>query len=373
MVSIGVLLLLMTMVGWIFATATRSSGVATANNEMMHLYRTAERQLRRDFEGLLDDAFIGTWYQLTAVPDPANPTTTKLVRTDRIVFFSAGDHKSVQNLYDPQTNRVVAANDPAAIPMPVSAPVARISYGHYLAADPAASPREPDSTRWILTRRAKLIGPDLVFSGDPQVPPAAKPANTIGYDLAEFETETNSMGYPLTIHDWRDPAQFTETSFFGAGGLMREIGYSSWIRRPEVYPAQPDPLKSGMHMFFLPGCAEFKVQRWLARDPLTNRMLDAGKARWWPEEDRDGDGKALIVSPVPNPSTDFGAADLREYFNYPWPPGPWLPNQVPNYGDWYYRGGRDEVPRAIKITIRLYDPNRRIADGQVFTMVFPIR
>ena len=102
MVAVAVLLVLMTMVGWIFATATHATSVATASNELMGSARAIQAQIDRDFQGLLKDRFIGIWYQLS--PDPTDPTwdggstPTKWLRTDRIVFSTAGDQSTIQQM-----------------------------------------------------------------------------------------------------------------------------------------------------------------------------------------------------------------------------------------------------------------------------------
>ncbi len=49
------------------------------------------------------------------------------------------------------------------------------------------------------------------------------------------------------------------------------------------------------------------------------------------------------------------------------------------HSPWYVDGGPDgrwlrysdqDLPKAIKVTVRLFDVNKRIADGQVITMTF---
>jgi len=101
--------------------------------------------------------------------------------------------------------------------------------------------------------------------------------------------------------------------------------------------------------------------------------------RWWPEEDPDGNG-----IPHETDSSDFpfvsslssNTINIREYFNGPQPASSGLGVNPPRYpttgAPWLYFSA-DDVPRAIKITIRLFDQNLRIADGQVFTMTFGLR
>jgi hypothetical protein len=177
--------------------------------------------------------------------------------------------------------------------------------------------------------------------------------------------------------------------FDGASAWMGEAqgpNYWSWMRRPRVDPTSN--YNSGTHMLFMPGCAEFKVQRWIERNPWTGAPLGVGGARWWPEEDVDGNGipNEANVNPMsPWDHSDFQAPyswpSICEYFNGPVPPAPaagWAamaPFTAPHYpsapaaGSWFCHG-EQEMPKAIKVTVRLYDPNKRIADGQVFTMTF---
>lgn len=383
MVSVGVLMLLLSMVGWIFSTATRSSLVATANNENMSTFRTAERQFRQDFEGLIRNAFVGVWYQLTDVPDPQNPVPTAIrrIRTDRLVFFTAGDHSSIEQMV-----RTPPPNGPQ---MPVRASVARVFYGHENNTGAAAEPQ-----RRILARRAKLQVADV----------ANLPATPANYALPSdgIDTSANRWDGQGDLYDnweyefadadqWQQVVYFPPQSYFRTEGgspalMVQDLSNApmSWIRRPLIRPSDNSAERAGMQMYFLPGCAEFKVQRWIEHDPLTGQMLPPGQARWFPEEDRDGNG-------LPNDnaaSSDFSRfsplmgndANIREYFNGP-PPEVDAARSGMNGLTRYYQGTdgnwvyypEEMVPKAIKITIRLYDPNNRITEGLPLTMVFTLR
>jgi prepilin-type N-terminal cleavage/methylation domain-containing protein len=408
MVSVAVLLILMMMVGWIFSTATRSSTAAMANNETMGNARAADDQFSRDFRGMLKDRFIGIWYQLT--PDPRYPGATppRYLRTDRIVFFTSGDHSTIRQL-DAQTP-----------PRPIRSSVARVFYGHE-----AHALAKSDVAQWIVARRAKLLasqnplsllptpppnrmvlpsppndGIDPSSSGDPWDAGKTPPGNDL-YDNWEYETIMDSSGAFCTLNDWHNASLFPIESFFLFApsqnppylGLMVQnttTALWSWIRRPAIRNSDdPAGRQGGMQMLFLPGCAEFKVQRWIERDPITGMPLAPGMSRWYPEEDPDGDGWANQIHATNTSNGDFvtlsaatgDATNVREYFNGPHPRTSTTvvpARQIPGGSTWYFPGmdgwwlyyPEQDVPKAIKITIRLFDANKRIADGQLITMTF---
>lgn len=371
MVSVAVLLVLMAMVGWIFSTATRSSGIATASNELNNAARAAETQFGRDFGGLIKNSFIGIWYQLSEDPRYAGQTPKRYLRTDRIVFFTAGDHSSIRQLMGPGDPKTWSAElltpptNPTDLTLyrPIRGSVARVFLGHSLASDAGGPTPETDPTKWILTRRSRVLAPEL------NVPAVTmNAADAIAADQYEFER--------ITLDEWRFALI---GDYFGANGV------DNWMRRPMVNTADG----TGAHMLFIPGCAEFKVQRWIERDPLTGEALGPdsanGMPRWWPEDDRDGDGLAnngtsdfFLANPMIN--TSGNTIGICEYFNAPLPQPPTPPVWLPGDGTPFYLSGtrrwycftKDDIPKAIKVTIRLFDANKRIPDGQIFTMTFGI-
>ncbi len=400
MVSVAVLLVLMTMVAWIFSTATRASSVATASNELNAFARAAENQFGRDLDGLLKDSFIGIWYQLTEDPRYAGASPKRYLRTDRIVFFTAGDHSSIKQLRDQRSVRDwpsgQALIDPPGAsgllnPGPIRGSVAKVFLGHSYATDQTDTANaNTDPRTWVLARRSQVVAPDLNIA-----PVRHVLNNVVTKSMEADQLEFELRGPDIWERLWLSPTTADDplADLFGTdglGGLMTEepeiyfdwldftgastgIRYWGAMRRPVV------DIKNniGMHMLFLPGCAEFKVQRWIERWPDSGQTIVPG--RWWPEEDGNGNG-------IPNEdgSCDFAASgyvltgntiNIREYFNGPFPPGgdpPRYPSDPTTGAPWLYFSA-DDVPRAIKITIRLFDQNQRIADGQVFTMTFGLR
>ncbi|MEP0841760.1 MAG: type II secretion system protein [Phycisphaerae bacterium] len=397
MVSVGVMLILMAMVAWIFRTATRASGAATGLNEIHGTLRTAQQTLESDFGGLLSDHFLAVWYQLTPVTDPVDPTRTRWVRADRMAFFTVGDHSSVRQLVD---NGLVSGTVSVVPPdrlleskrdfyQPLRSSIARVFLGHH--GDPLRSSPLPTGNlnQWILARRARLLDPVLAAALPSTYDPMSNDVYEYDrYGLAEWEGQLTGN---------------KAVNVFGNNGNGGWLGESPadprmWMRRPIVDPRLPDPdpanpsrPSNGMHMMFLPGCGEFKIQRWIERWPGDGTPLGPysphGMPRWWPEEDLDGDG-----NPQEAGLCDFldypGAGqlqsapltlDIREYFNGPLAP----PSTTGGVSTPYYPGGpaagkwfafsRNDVPKAIKITLRLYDQNARVPDGQVFTMTYTLR
>jgi len=406
MVSVAVLLVLMTMVAWIFSTATRASSVATASNELNAFARAAENQFGRDLDGLLKDSFIGIWYQLTEDPRYAGASPKRYLRTDRIVFFTAGDHSSIKQLRDQRSVRDwpsgQALIDPPGAsgllnPGPIRGSVAKVFLGHSYPTDQTDTANaNTDPRTWVLTRRSQVVTPDLDIA---PVRHVLNSVDSVQADQMEFELRGPDTWERL----WLSPTSGSPLAdLFGTDGnhgLMTEnpnpgtyffdwldftgastgIRYWGAMRRPVVNIKD----NIGMHMLFLPGCAEFKVQRWIERWPTNGAALGPnsryGMPRWWPEEDPDGNG-----IPHETDSSDFpfvsslssNTVNIREYFNGPQPASSGLgvtPRYPPGASQPWLYFSADDVPRAIKITIRLFDQNQRIADGQVFTMTFGLR
>jgi prepilin-type N-terminal cleavage/methylation domain-containing protein len=423
MVSVGVLLVLLMMVSMIFSTATQASSKATANNEICARLRTLERQLRNDFNGLQKDAFIGIWYQLTPYPDPDDPTTNEWVRTDRLVFFTAGDHSTINQVWDPATNSFNASGNQA---MPISSNMARVFYGYTADSVDPTSTRGKEAKR-LLARRVKLQTADFAPGTMADNPPnqfdngtgsvdddrdssnGFWDANDDLYDNWEYEYKS--------IEDWQNTTFYPVEEYFNdAGtpnppayfefGMMTEGSDVSWIARPVINPAE----QKGMHMYFLDGCAEFKVQRWIEHHPFTgfklpqsipdlsayNHPMNPGKliVGWWPQEDRNTNslpnediidsGFSLLVD---NPFATHVSGepwDICEYFYAPSPAGAvdgnafqiagenstWRYSSTTNPNHWLFY---DDAPKAIKITVRLFDPMKRMEKGQTYTMVFRLR
>ncbi|MGB4258569.1 MAG: prepilin-type N-terminal cleavage/methylation domain-containing protein [Phycisphaerae bacterium] len=409
MVSVAVLLVLMTMVAWIFSTATRASSVATASNELNAFARAAENQFGRDLDGLLKDSFIGIWYQLTEDPRYAGASPKRYLRTDRIVFFTAGDHSSIKQLRDQRSVRDwpsgQALIDPPGAsgllnPGPIRGSVAKVFLGHSYPTDQTDTANaNTDPRTWVLTRRSQVVTPDLDIVAVRHV---LNSVDSVQADQMEFELRGPDTWERL----WLSPTSDSPLAdlrpladLFGPDGnhgLMAEdpwtyfdwldftgastgIRYWGAMRRPVVNIKN----NIGMHMLFLPGCAEFKVQRWIERWPTNGAPLGPnspyGMPRWWPEEDPDGNG-----IPHETDSSDFpfvsslssNTINIREYFNGPQPASSGLgvtPRYPPGASQPWLYFSADDVPRAIKITVRLFDQNQRIADGQVFTMTFGLR
>lgn len=426
MVSVGVLVLLLGMVGLIFGMATDASSKATASNQLMGRLRTLEQQIRRDLAGLQKDRFIGIWYQLTNIGDNANPF---YVRTDRLVFFASGDHSSslqcINRFGGPgtgNTGQIMSCADTSTtlFPEPLRSGVARLFYGHSIdtlgATTPplnrtqpfAIDPWEP-AKQWSLARRQKLYVADVRNLG---AYVTALGNNPDSYDFTEFETtRKRNTEQPATVDDLHNfgPLQFkSDVAYFANAGVFDERPAWSWIRRPRIdaNPAAAQPV--GTHMYFLPYCAEFKVQRWEDRNPVIDVQGAAGwpAARWFPEEDRDADGlvnESIVDSDFLLMASGLGPTGLSS------PPSPWNWNQnvkeyfngprprfndtaafqyrlgvAPNdrvalegfdspQGPWLFRA-EDRVPEALKITVRLFDRNERVGEsGRQFTVTVNIR
>jgi hypothetical protein len=261
--------------------------------------------------------------------------------------------------------------------------------------------------KWTLARRAKVLVSEQVLPANyypgtfamPNQMDASGGLWDLSTDLYDnWECERWSLEYWSNVSIQR--LFLLGGSYSGYMVQSPTTAAMSWIRRPVITATSDPTTQAGTQMCFLPGCAEFKVQRWIETDPVYGTPLPPGEARWYPEEDRDGDGLVDANGQTAINNNDFYAMTnlpgfaggalsptaIREYFNGPRPtipdPGPGRrtgvldtsqPSSTRYYlgadGPWYYYPER-EVPKAIKVTVRLLDPNKRLADGQVLTMTF---
>lgn len=396
MVSVGILLIMLTMVGTIFSMASKASGQATAHNEIMGNFRALKSQLESDLRGLHKDSIVAFWHQITPITDPATGET-KNVRTDRMVFFAMGDFQTIEQLWDYRQHRPadLAANQTDGV-RTIRASAARIFYGQEL-----NSYNQSPASNVILARRSKLLVPvvDQLAEGR-DMPPGFDSASD--YDAFEYES-MSLAGWHYFRGDNPDQRYHNfQKEFLNHGGFLDDSDkeYTTWNRRPLISndPQSPDG-RVGLHMQLVRGCVEFKVQVWREYDRCVNQDLThrqkcdgwqplpmdsaeghipgsgrRNEAGWWPEDDVDGDGISLVSTETAqsdfaswqNPANGPRSSSIKAYYNGVQPASPPLPPA------W---DGLPPVafPRAIKVTVRLVDGNLRIKDGEVFTMVFPLR
>jgi len=416
LVSVGILALLIITVGVIFAMSTKAASLSNAANEVHNNFRALEQQLRRDLMGIRKDAFLGLCYHFlpprAVAPDRPEKAA---VRADWLVFFANGQFQTIRQRWD-STHQVFGG--PA--PLPIESNLARIQYGLLGTHDPVTGQA---SARGALTslelgRFAKLsvrdLNPLTVPGGNPSQddPPTMLEFANAGladagagsgavWDKADDVYENWEFEHELAA-DWRDPSRYP---------LIPPAASPNWpsyvSRLIGLYPAgqQRNNLWLGLgyldvaaaaadHLRMLPGCVQFKVQRWAESNPV--QPLDGTWIpRWWPE---DNDPYIANGTQLPPGSDGFGpqrpppanstwpGLQIWECFNGPadllsegrldvpdddWPQGlgarvdaggwgrywPWVVRDV-TYPT--KRAVKAEFPKALKFTVSLVDANGRM-------------
>lgn len=428
LVSVAVLAALMVVVGMVFSMSTRATVLSTANNEIMNSLRAVEMQIRDDLRSVRRDAFLGLCYNYMPADRPIRPERTNATpwRADWIVFFAGQDFHTLRQRWG-----TGSGGQGANYAEPLRAPLARIQYGiigSHRDANlfPNLKPYAGPLSTNVLGRSFKLLASDVDVKDTGNDPPATSTANFpyladssgVALDgkgdvyeqweyeyasLADFQAPT----YQASASTRQPIIDLFGTQLIGNLGAISGIGDLSGRRNNlwlglgymNTSKALCDPLR------MIPGCAQFKIQRWAETDPTRDPDDEANKdwvPRWWPEDGDNAVGAGGQFGPAAGESApaSWPGAMIWECYNGPsdfviqnktspylgdprdWPqaldstkPWPWLSRDVSAepYSPWKtIRAIRASFPSALKFTITVFDPNGRSEDGQTFTFVVPL-
>ncbi len=430
--------LLLITVGAIFSMSTKATNLSNANNEVMNSLRAFEQQIRRDFEGLRKECFVGFCYNyLPARQVDANrpPTEMAVTRADTIVFFANGDFQTIRQRWDANTKTFTG---PAAVP--IRSNLARVEYGILGTHDSmTGAVNAKPLSQLELGRFAKLMIPNL-YPGTTAAqlvddPPAYYLAPSYGFrGFSDGPTGAANAPWPWdkatdvyenweyeyeTPASWHNPFEWpawaaapTQQSYLyhliGRHPLLAAHRNNLWLGLPYIDVAAA----SADHLRMIPGCVEFKIQRWAETDPV-NPANANWFPRWWPENNDNNDNDGNFGTPPLFPlwtSAFVPGRQIWESFNGPQDSTlPASANPVRDWPQdtnaavtadmmtrwlWITRGFTDEnrravradFPKAIKITVSLVDANRRqlgaappvpgvwatVPGAQTYTMVIPL-
>lgn len=349
MVAVGVTVGMMLMIGTVFKSATDTSGVAMANNELMGRVRTLTNRLDQDFSGLRSDMPMAIIFE-AGQDDPDEPA--KVIRYDRICFFANGDFHDIYGSW-------------------LSGNLARIFYGQMSHSPSLNLPNNVSPPRQVLARRYKImtaVHDPANNIGTPRDVILAGSVTCEQYDSYPFETASVSFWKNQPVADYRN--------FYFNQRLDKPV---SFVRPPNYDDLSADALQQ---LYFLSDVTDLKIQLYLY-DEHQSRW------RWFPDEDdfqlmsdllggRPVSSFAMYwnvpyLNSVPIPRLLNGPLGNNVFWwsdrDIAIPPNPNLavtftgPNGV----------FTDTWPQAIRFTFTLYDKHRRrFPEGQTFSYIIKV-
>jgi len=229
-VSIAVLAVIVTISGTVFQVTIDTYRQASAQNEIMRKFRAITEQIDEDFNGFIKDAPAAAIFHSTSGEPDA-------IRSDRMVFFSAGDFQTTRQFrYNGNKYKTVHGN------------VARIYYGQ--SAEPVPSTTNLEEIRnVILVRRMQISTVD----------------DTLGYvDANDPNLPVEYSKRPLAVWNLNRPPS-------------NPSGVSAWIGRPNAKfdPAGPETKEDVIPMLMAEGVHDFRIQ-------ALSSINDKGELVWWP-------------------------------------------------------------------------------------------
>lgn len=376
LLAVTLLAILLVVSGAVFRMAAKAYRTAAATGEIARKLRAITDQLDADFRGLRKDAVAFFVWVPTPVDKDGNilfpnapgfnaANVAGYKRFDRAFFFADGDFQSYGEW------PYISSSLSATISKVVHGNVARIGY--MIAQDATGlSPQNQPAEERVLARSQHILTKDLALARDldtkgalmpvPDFPAfGAMPIPLAGNDNVNYHVMNNTREY-----DW---ATLTEWNNATIDEHAEMLTLATDIRIARTWDGEAtDPTTGGLqvdtdapppanvvnpHQVLCEGLAEFSVQGWL-EDPL-----DPLGPRWFPQLDKDGDGRegedAL--------DTDFGwdlALNIIDSTNVI---GIYY---HPSMGDIRTMPG---IGRALKFTFTLYDSRGIFKKGKTFTHI----
>ena len=348
MVAVSITVVMLLIVGLVFSSSIKASGIGASSNEVMGQLRTVTGQLEKDFSGWRNDmpmAMIFEGYYND--PDDAS----KLVHYDRICGFANGDFQDMQGT--------------------ASGNVARIFYGQ-MDID-ITRPLEPISNvappRRILSRRYKIL-----TASDPMrvdIPLFSSiPLNLSNWPIPITpESYDDHLFEEASVQLWRN-GFFTdyENNFFRTDLAAIE----SFVRAPHYH----NIIATGddqwlQQLYFMADVTNFKIQIWVKEEIFG--FPGEYKGRWFPT---DGDMENFWDYEHNSLDRKFAiywnTPPLAAYMNDP-SDIPWFPPAACNLANLASPSGLglnvSQVP-AVKFTFTIYDRGRKnFPQGQTFEYI----
>lgn len=374
LLAVGLLAVLLVVSGAVFRMATKAYRTAAATGEIARKLRAVTDQIDADFRGIRKDGIVFfVWVPAPVDKDgrmlfPGSPgfnaaNVAGYRRFDRAFFFADGDFKSYAEWPCTSStppyvtsNKIVHGN------------VARIGYmvGHDAS---NISPQNQPAAERVLARSQHILIKDPLLVRDldgngaampvPDFPAfGAMPIPLMGVANTNYIYMNNTREYDwATLAEWNNATLDEQVEMLTVATDIR-------ISRPWATPPEnADPTTGGLrvdkdaipllnvHQMFCEGVGQFSIQCW-SQDPA-----DPLGPRWFPQLDKDGDGKEGEAAA----DTDFG-----------WDASLNIIDTVNVIGVLYDPARDDfkaDVGRALKFTFTLYDSRSIFKDGKTFTHI----
>ena len=395
MVSMAVLVIAMVAVGYIFSAVSKTSGLTTADIELTDAADVLRRTMQADLNAMAPGFLMVLAYPPVAdrrdLPDePPIPQR----RDSLLTFLAVGAPGQFQSFWNPT----------------VTSSEALVTYGPGLTEDPASGDLALPSYLFdsVLSRRAILLVEETL-TGTPELDkqwghgqgatdPDYLPPDRLGAEPWDDKNTFNKLHYSLrsSLVDVIQQRSYQSVilrlrRLLTEGGSSVAFWHTSYA--PPALPADAPLDDRGRCCFTLvPHAADFIVE-WTDGSVADPRPGTYDSRLQWFGLGRDIDGDGLIRSAVVLPgssdviSRQQWSMDLMNpprnielISNESDPPEPgWSsPAEIMGYWamwteqTWQYR------PKALRVTVRLYDANKRIRDGaqrlgQVRSFVLEVR
>lgn len=371
MVSVAVLMIAMVAVGYIFTSVSKTSGITTGTIELTDTIETMRQTMQADLDAMAPGILIidspdplslsnGTVSEPTFIVDAVGEEATYPCRRDRLVFLTSTAPGTYQSWVDPTE----------------SSGEAIIHYGHaghYYPKRGVVDPTwlAPTAYERMLLRRITLLGtqqgpaqfPLGLITGTPeQLRIHLSAEDSVQETLSDLLTRLRDPDYETTadirmMYARSLAGESTSNVYYGVLNMADFTEEFKAVWRREL-----------RHCFeFLPRVGDFIVE-W------TDGAIAVGGGRLWYGLELDGNHDGDLDDPVDvipmsgatgNGADEWRADALYGGFSFEQRPELVSPPDYAGYravwrvdGDtWHLR------PKALRITVRLYDANKRILDA----------
>ncbi len=364
MVSVAVLVIAMVAVGYIFSAVSKTSGLTTADIELTDAADVLRRTMQEDLNALAPGILVinstnpesVSPHEHAYVPDASGEPSTNdanyAPRRDQLVFLTSTNPQTYASWAWGLTSGEAAVyyghnGDPEwtnAYPLPIA---------------PASQTPVPPAISRKLGRRAILLG-----VSDP---------GGLGF-LAVYPLASNDVNFERFHRGGDDVVRERLPDLLLRLRSLNHDQIQGLWRRSAAYAAVSvdpgDPDYYANHAFqFVPRVGDFIVE-WTDGSPSA-----AGGLKWYGQDrDVNADGEINIDEGDVTPYAQGWGSPVF---------GPEYPTDLPDYLQGYRvvwrvdRGTWSVRPKALRVTVRLYDASKRIRDeaqrlGQVRSFVLEV-
>jgi len=353
LVAVSITVIMLLIVGLVFSSSIKATGIGASSNDVMGQLRTVPGQLEKDFTGWRRDMPMAIIFEGISGKiniDWGDPTDSeKYVHYDRICGFANGDFQDLQGT--------------------ASGNVARIFYGQMYGAlfDPISYVAPP---RRILSRRYKIL-----TAYDPERYTNSSfssiPLNLLNWPIViNPESYDGHLFEEASVQLWRNRPFTNYEDYFFRTDFLDIDSIPSFVRAPNYDMVSMDDLWL-QQLYLLPDVTDFRIQIWV-QEEIAGSIPIQYKGRWFPTDVDMGNFWNYSGKPSGN--------KFAIYWNTPQLSGsPWFIDGIPwfsplNCQSYYFNDTGlnllvGDIP-AVKFTFTLYDKGRKnFPQGQTFEYI----